>query len=146
MTKNHTPTANRVTSPIHEPCTACIVGVAKGTLAMASTSAVEHLADSFQGLPDAHVTAKHLAPKSKVRDPGGDGGHLGAAEALRGHARRHQPVILVIAAESAVRSFAKTPSSLDPERRFRLLMRTRHGQVGHLQDQKTLGSRLGSLY
>jgi hypothetical protein len=29
------------------------------------------------------------------------------------------------------------------ERRFRLLMRTRHG---HLQDQKTLGSRLGSLY
>ncbi len=29
------------------------------------------------------------------------------------------------------------------ERRFRLLMRTRHG---HLQEQKTLGSRLGSLY
>jgi hypothetical protein len=29
------------------------------------------------------------------------------------------------------------------ERRFRLLRRTRHG---HLQDQKTLGSRLGSLY
>ncbi len=29
------------------------------------------------------------------------------------------------------------------KRRFRLLMRTRHG---HLQEQKTLGSRLGSLY
>jgi hypothetical protein len=29
------------------------------------------------------------------------------------------------------------------ERRFRLLMRTHHGR---LQDQKTLGSRLGSLY
>jgi hypothetical protein len=29
------------------------------------------------------------------------------------------------------------------ERGFRLLMRTRHG---HLQEQKTLGSRLGSLY
>jgi hypothetical protein len=32
---------------------------------------------------------------------------------------------------------------LQDERRFRLLMRTRHG---HLQEQKTLGSRLGSLY
>jgi hypothetical protein len=29
------------------------------------------------------------------------------------------------------------------ERRFRLLMRTRHG---HLHNQTTLGSRLGSLY
>jgi hypothetical protein len=26
---------------------------------------VEHLADSFQGLPDAHETVKYLTPKSK---------------------------------------------------------------------------------
>ena len=31
---------------------------------MTSDSTVEHLADSFQGLPDAHVIVKHLIPKS----------------------------------------------------------------------------------
>ena len=65
-TKTHTPTARRVTSPIHESCTASIVGVAKGTSAMISDSDVKHLADSFQGLPDAHKTVKYLTPKSKV--------------------------------------------------------------------------------
>ena len=42
---NHTPTARRVPSPIHESYTACIVEVAKGTSAMIFTSTVEHLAD-----------------------------------------------------------------------------------------------------
>jgi hypothetical protein len=32
---------------------------------MTSASADAHLADSFQGLPDAHVTVKYLTPKSK---------------------------------------------------------------------------------
>ena len=32
---------------------------------MISDSTVGHLADSFQGLPDAHVIVKHLIPKSK---------------------------------------------------------------------------------
>jgi hypothetical protein len=32
---------------------------------MISDLAVAHLADSFQGLPDAHATVKHLIPKSK---------------------------------------------------------------------------------
>jgi len=42
-----------------------------------------------------------------------------------------------------VREHLKGDRQLYRERRFCLLMRTRHG---HLQDQKTLGSRLGSLY
>jgi hypothetical protein len=37
---------------------------------MTSDSTVEHLADSFQGLPDAHVIVKHLIPKS-VKDVSG---------------------------------------------------------------------------
>ena len=36
---------------------------------MTSDSDVEHPADSFQGLPDAHATVKHLTPKSKVTVP-----------------------------------------------------------------------------
>jgi hypothetical protein len=32
---------------------------------MTSDSTVEHLTDSFQGLPDAHVIVKHPIPKSK---------------------------------------------------------------------------------
>ena len=41
------------------------------------------------------------------------------------------------------RGFLRQCIILMSERRFRLLLRTRHG---HLQEQKTLGSRLGSLY
>jgi len=71
--------ACRVPGPFHEPCTAfpralhcsaglflqCIVGVAGGTFATISDSTVEHLADSFLGLPDAHAIVKHMIPKSK---------------------------------------------------------------------------------
>ena len=31
---------------------------------MISGSVVAHLADSFQGLPDAHATVKYLSPKA----------------------------------------------------------------------------------
>jgi hypothetical protein len=48
-------------------CTAFIVGVARGTSAIISDSDVEHLADSSQGLPDAHATVKHLIPKSDAQ-------------------------------------------------------------------------------
>jgi hypothetical protein len=62
--KNHTPLARRVISPIHESCTACILGVARGTSAMNSDSGGEHPADIASGPSDAHVTGKRLAPKS----------------------------------------------------------------------------------
>jgi hypothetical protein len=52
-------------APPHDSCNVCIVGVEKETSAMISDLAVAHLADSFQGLPDAHATVKHLIPKSK---------------------------------------------------------------------------------
>ena len=65
----HTPIARRVVSPTLEPhdsCTACIVGVAKGTsAAMTSDSTVAHLPDSFQVFLDTHTVVKHLIPKSK---------------------------------------------------------------------------------
>ena len=48
-----------------------------------------------------------LRHRGRVVEPGGESGDLGAAEALRVHARWHQPVILVIETHSAVRSFAK---------------------------------------
>jgi hypothetical protein len=66
-TKTHTPLACRVPGPFHDSCTACIVEVARGTSATISDSTVEHLADSFQGLPDAYAIGKNLTPKSKVR-------------------------------------------------------------------------------
>ena len=56
--KPHKPTARGVTSPIHESCTARIVGVARGTWAMISDSAVE-------GLPDDNATVKHIIPESQ---------------------------------------------------------------------------------
>ena len=42
-----------------------MVGVARGTLAITSDTTVEHLADSFQCLPDAHTIVKPTIPKSK---------------------------------------------------------------------------------
>jgi len=47
----------------YECCTTCIVGVARETSAITSDSTVEHLADSFQGLPDAHAIVKLTLPK-----------------------------------------------------------------------------------
>jgi len=67
--QNPTPIARWVASPTHDSCTACIVvvGVAGGTFATISDSTVEPLADSLQGLPDAHAIGKHLTPKPKDR-------------------------------------------------------------------------------
>ena len=65
-----------------------------------------------------HLSPLHPCPREKgaalrhrgpVVGTGGTGGDLGAAEALRAHAPRHQPVILVIEAQSAVLSSAKRP-------------------------------------
>jgi hypothetical protein len=63
--QNHTPIARRVTSPIHESCTACIVRVAKGTSAMISGSDVEHLADSASG--PSGCPCNRETPDSKVQ-------------------------------------------------------------------------------
>ena len=66
-----------------------------------------------------------------------------AAEGLQGRVRRARVYVLSPAAGAARRSTPLPLRGPRAERRFRLLMRTRHG---HLQEQKTLGSRLGSLY
>ena len=48
-----------------------------------------------------------LRHRGRMGEPSGDGGDLGAAEALRAHACQHQPVILVIEAQLAVLSSSK---------------------------------------
>jgi hypothetical protein len=64
-TKTHTQTACQVTSPIHESCTACIVGVARGTSARPPTRAASILLTAPLGLPDAPVTVKSPTTRYK---------------------------------------------------------------------------------
>jgi hypothetical protein len=80
QTTLHTRTACRVTSPIYESCTACIVGVAGETSAIipGTDTTVAHLADGLQGLPDAHEIVKPSSTKTKKHTvsrprPCGDG-------------------------------------------------------------------------
>ena len=48
-----------------------------------------------------------LRHSGRMGEPSGDGGDLGAAEALRAHACQHQPVILVIEDQLVVLSSSK---------------------------------------
>ena len=72
---------------------------------------------SYAMLPSAAA----LRQRARVVEPGGDGGNLGAAEALRVHARRHQSVIHVIEAQLAVLSGMRTsapPNTPPPQPRL----------------------------
>ena len=55
--------------PLHDSCTACIVGVARECKLRLrrSDSTVTHLTDSFLGLPDAHAIGKTLTVKRRRR-------------------------------------------------------------------------------
>ena len=70
-TKNPHPTCTpeRVPSPIHDSCTACIVRVAMATSAMTSDSTAEHPVDSSWCPPNAHeIETRECctpSPKSK---------------------------------------------------------------------------------
>jgi hypothetical protein len=46
-------------------CTVCIVWIAGGNSAIIPGSTVVHLADSLQGLPDAHAIVKYSSTKTK---------------------------------------------------------------------------------
>jgi hypothetical protein len=72
--KPHTPTARRVTSPIHESCTACIVLIdpsfnqwsSEGNLGDDLHHERRAWLTASEGLPVAHVIVQSMIPKSKV--------------------------------------------------------------------------------
>jgi len=85
-TENNSPRKRKkVTTPIHESCTACIVGAARGTSAMTSDSGGEHTADSVSG-PAGCPRYREKLPH-KVQRPGGTPVEPGGLHKTKKHTR-----------------------------------------------------------